>query len=103
VTALAPFATVVGADLELRVKAVPGARRDEIAGVLGDRIKIRVSAPPEAGRANQAICGLVAARLGVAVRAVELAHGATNPLKTLRVRGGSAAAAEHCARLSDGR
>ena len=39
----------------IRVKAVPGASRDEIAGPLGDRLKIRIAAPPEGGKANKAI------------------------------------------------
>ncbi|MCB9848621.1 MAG: DUF167 domain-containing protein [Phycisphaeraceae bacterium] len=75
----------------LRVKAVPGARRDEIAGVLGEggqaRLKIRVSAPPEGGKANKAICKLVATALGVKPRDVRVAAGQTNPEKTLRVEG----------------
>ena len=49
-----------GDDLVLRVKAVPGAKRDAIAGALGDRLKIRVAAPPEDGQANAAIRALLA-------------------------------------------
>jgi uncharacterized protein (TIGR00251 family) len=101
VSALPAFAVVAGGDLELRVKAVPGARRDELAGLLGDRLKIRVSAPPEGGRANGAICELLASRLGVSARSVEVAQGLANPLKTVRVRGAAASAVELCARLSD--
>jgi uncharacterized protein (TIGR00251 family) len=85
-------ASVRGADLEIRVKAVPGARRDEIVGLLGDRLKVRVSAPPEGGRANAAIAACLAEALGVAPRAVELAQGASNPQKTFVVRGGAACA-----------
>jgi hypothetical protein len=75
----------------LRVKAVPGARRTEIAGVLGEgeqaRLKIRVSAPPEGGKANKAICALVAKALGVKPRDVSVIAGQTNPEKTLRIEG----------------
>ncbi|MBL0871655.1 MAG: DUF167 domain-containing protein, partial [Phycisphaerales bacterium] len=49
----------------VRVKAVPGSRREEIAGVLGDRLKVRVSAPPEKGKANDAIVELVTGARGV--------------------------------------
>ena len=84
---LPPFMCTRGEDLELRVKAVPGARRDELAGPLGDRLKIRVAQPPEGGRANDAIRELLAARLGVAARRVEIVQGATNPQKTVRVLG----------------
>ena len=40
--------------VRIHLKVVPGARRDQIAGVLatpgGDRLKVRVSAPPEGGK-----------------------------------------------------
>ncbi len=76
-----------GPDVLVRVKAVPGASRDEIAGVLGDRLKVRVRAPPEGGRANQASCALVAAAVGVKPSRVRLESGASSPEKTLRVSG----------------
>ena len=84
---LPAFMSVRGDDLELRVKAVPGAKRDEIVGALGDRLKLRVSQPPEGGRANEAIRELLAARLGVALRETEIVQGAANPQKTVRIRG----------------
>ncbi len=71
----------------IRVKAVPGARRDEIAGALGDRLKVRVSAPPEGGRANRAIAALLASALGVRERDVELVSGPSSAEKTLRATG----------------
>lgn len=71
----------------IRLKAVPGAKRDEVAGVLGDRLKVRVSAPPEGGKANKAICALLANALGVRARDVEIVGGQTNPEKVARVVG----------------
>ena len=96
---LLPFMCVRGVDLELRVKAVPGAKRDEIVGALGDRLKVRVSQPPEGGRANEAIRELLAARLGVALREIEIVQGATNPQKTVRICGQAAEAERLAARL----
>jgi uncharacterized protein (TIGR00251 family) len=87
---LPAFASVRGDDLEIRVKAVPGATRDEVVGALGDRLKVRVAQPPEGGRANEAIRALLAERLGVPLRDVEIVQGATNPQKTVRIRGGGA-------------
>ncbi|MCB9836019.1 MAG: DUF167 domain-containing protein [Phycisphaera sp.] len=69
----------------MRVKAVPGAKREQIAGVLGDRLKIKVSAPPEGGKANAAICALIAKTLGVKAGAVSVVSGMTNPEKVVRV------------------
>ncbi|MGI9178416.1 MAG: DUF167 domain-containing protein, partial [Pirellulales bacterium] len=39
----------------LRVKIVPGSSRNEIVGWLGDALKIKVTAPPEKGKANDAV------------------------------------------------
>ncbi len=41
-----------GEDVLIGVKAVPGATRNENAGVVGDRLNIRISAAPEGGKAN---------------------------------------------------
>lgn len=73
--------------VRIDVKAVPGASRDEIAGVLGDRLKVRVSAPAEGGRANRAIVDLIAAALGISPRDAEVVSGAASSQKTVRVRG----------------
>ena len=71
----------------IRLKAVPGAKNDEIAGVLGDRLKVRVSAPPEGGKANGAICALLAAALGLRPRDVQICSGTSNPEKVARASG----------------
>ena len=75
----------VGEDVLIWVKAVPGASRDEIAGVVGDRLKIRISAPPEAGKANKAICKLLASVIGVKLKRVSIDSGQTNPEKIVRI------------------
>ena len=91
------YLTVHGDDLEIRIKAVPGAKRDEFAGALGDRLKVRVAQPPEGGRANEAIRALLAARLGVNVHEVELVRGVSSAQKSFRVRCG----AVHAKRMLD--
>ena len=73
--------------LLLRVKAVPGASREALAGVLGDRLKVRVAEPPEGGRANAAICALVARTLGLRPRQVAVQAGHASAEKTLRIDG----------------
>ncbi len=74
-----------GGDVLIRVKAVPGASRDGVAGTLGDRLKVRVSAPPEGGRANRAVCAVIARALGVKKKQVSIETGRTGPEKTVRV------------------
>lgn len=69
----------------LPIKAVPGAKRDQIAGWLGDRLKIRVSQPPEAGKANRAICQLLAQELNIPESTIELVRGHSGPEKLLRI------------------
>ncbi|HWE97792.1 MAG TPA: DUF167 domain-containing protein [Tepidisphaeraceae bacterium] len=48
----------------LNVKVVPGAKRDRVVGRYGDGVKVQVSAPPEDGKANRAVVGVLAASLG---------------------------------------
>ncbi len=71
----------------LHVKVVPGASRSAVAGVLGDRLKLRVAAPPEDGKANAAVVALLADVLGIPARQVELIAGHSRPQKTLRITG----------------
>ena len=47
-------------DLTLTIKVVPNARKDEFVGLVGQRLHVRVSAPPEGGKANKAVCKLIA-------------------------------------------
>ena len=76
-----------GDDVLLHIKAVPGASRDQVAGVVGDRLKVRISAPPEGGKANQAICRLLAKTLGAKAKDVTIESGQTSPEKVIRIAG----------------
>jgi len=71
----------------LRLKVVPGASRDEVVGLHGDRLRVRVAAAAEGGRANKAVEALVAGRLGLPAASVRVLHGAASPLKTVRIVG----------------
>lgn len=71
----------------LPIKAVPGAKRDEIAGPLGQRLKVRISAPPERGKANQSIIRLIASALGLRQTQVTIVEGQSTPEKLLRIEG----------------
>lgn len=84
----------------VRLKVVPGSRANAVVGPLGDRLKVKVAAPPEDGKANAAVCALLAGVLGVSRRAVTIVAGQTHPEKTARVEGMTAA--EVMARLAPG-
>ena len=81
----APWVRQIPAGWEIRVKAVPGASRSRIAGVLGDRLKVQVAAPPEDGKANKAVAEVLARWLGLAKSEVELVSGASQPAKVFRI------------------
>jgi uncharacterized protein len=66
---------------------IPGASRPEIAGVLCDRLKVRVAAPAEGGKANRAVIELLRERLGLAARDLEIVSGHSSRDKTVRIRG----------------
>lgn len=74
-----------GADSLVWIKAAPGARRDEVAGVIGERLKIRVGAPPEGGKANKAICSLLARVLNLRRSQVTIETGLTSAEKIVRI------------------
>ena len=62
---------------------VPGASRTEIKGIHGERLRIRVAAPPEGGRANREVLDLIGARCG---SRAELLSGSISRHKRILVR-----------------
>ncbi len=87
----------------LPVKVQPGARRPGILGYAPDSaglvLKIAVTAPPEDGRANQAVCTLLARALHIAAINVSVMHGASSRRKTLRLAGDPQTLSESLAAL----
>lgn len=73
--------------VQINVKAVPGASRSRIVGWLGDHLKVAVAAPPEGGKANKAICALLAEVLGVKAQDVQVVAGGSSPRKRVFVAG----------------
>lgn len=74
----------------LRLHVQPGAGRTAVTGRYGDALKVRVAAPPERGRANEAVVKLVAGVLGVPEGQVELVSGPSSRSKRVRVTGAEA-------------
>ncbi len=75
------------------VKVVPGSSRTAIAGVWDGKLKVKVAAPPEKGKANQCLIDFLAKQLGVKKNTVSIIRGQTNPIKQVYVSGLSAEAA----------
>ena len=83
--------------MHLAVKVHPRASRNSVE-IDGHRVVVRVTAPPEGGKANDAVVALVAERLGIAKSRVRVAKGHRSRNKRLCLEGMSAE--EAIARLS---
>ena len=75
-----------GGDLILELHVQPGARREGLAGIHGDRLKVRIKAPPVEGKANRGLIRFLADLFGVAPREITLLRGETGRDKRLRIR-----------------
>ena len=91
--ALPPYLSESDGATLVRVRVQPRAGRDELAGVRGDALLVRVKAPPVDGKANDAVCRLLAKAAGVPATSAELVRGASARDKVVRLPGVAAAAA----------
>lgn len=78
--------------VRVHVKVVPGTSKAGLAGPYGDRLRVRVTAAAESGKANKAVLALLAGRLGLAPASLAIVRGPGAALKTIEVRGLTAAA-----------
>jgi uncharacterized protein YggU (UPF0235/DUF167 family) len=65
----------MNASTRFELRVVPGARQPGVVGRHGSAWKVRVSAAPEDGRANQALLGLLAETLSLPRKAVSIVAG----------------------------
>lgn len=82
-----PFEILQDGKAVIRLHVQPAAGRTAVAGRFGDALKVKVAAPPEGGRANDACAALLAEILGVKAQAVEIIAGATSRTKSFAVTG----------------
>jgi uncharacterized protein len=75
----------ITASIEVRLQ--PRAKRDEIVGEREGVIVVRVTAAPVEGKANAALCALIARRARVGRTGVEIVRGASSRDKVVRVEG----------------
>lgn len=71
----------------LNVKVVPGSSRDQVVGWLGDALKIKVMAPPEKGRANEAVVELLSMKLGISTDDIEVVSSHSSASKVIAITG----------------
>ena len=84
--------TPAGATFQIKVH--PRARKNAVTGVLGDALKLALTAPPVEGRANQACIAFLADVLNVPRSSVTIAAGESNRQKLIRIAGLRAAQVE---------
>jgi uncharacterized protein (TIGR00251 family) len=73
--------------LLLEVQVVPRASRERVGPLVGERIKVQITAPPVDGAANEALVALLARALDVPRRQVRIVRGERGRKKTVHVAG----------------
>ena len=76
-----------GSGVTFSVKVMPRASKNQIVGMEGDAVKVRLKAPPVDGKANEALVKFLAETLGVTRSQIEIVAGHGSRHKVVRVRG----------------
>ena len=71
----------------IKVQVVPGASRNEVTGIHGDSIRLKVAAPPVKGRANKELISYLSDLLGIKRDDIEITSGQKTRIKTIAVSG----------------
>ena len=67
----------------ITVHVIPKSSQNAVIGILNDEIRVKVTAPPDNGKANKAVCKVLAAALGVPKSSVQVASGQTSRHKRI--------------------
>ena len=81
----AAYLTEDGADLLLRLILQPKASRDKFVGLLGDELKIAITAPPIDGKANAHLVKFLSKQFKVPKGAITVEKGLLNRHKLVRI------------------
>jgi uncharacterized protein len=73
--------------LSIVLRVTPRAKRNKVQRQPDGSLKVYVTAPPEDGRANEAVIEIMAEVLGVKRRQLEIINGGTNRNKVVRITG----------------
>lgn len=82
---MSSYARLDGNDLVLQCHIQPGAKRSELAGEHGDRLKIRLQAPPVDGKANTELVRFLSKLFAVPRNAVQIESGELSRQKRVRI------------------
>lgn len=82
-----PFFTVVEDGVILNIHVQPRASRNQVYGLQGEALKIRLTSPPVDGAANKLCREYLADLFGVAKSYVEIISGETSRHKRVRISG----------------
>ena len=74
---------IAGNEIHLAIKALPGASKTELAGIKDGRLRVKIAAAPEDGRANAALIAFLAGLLGCPKREITVKQGEKSRLKTI--------------------
>jgi len=75
----------------IKIRVQPRASRNKIAGVMGDALKVTLTAPPVDGAANAACIAFFSSLFGVPKNRVEILSGHTGRTKMIKLYGLTAA------------
>ncbi|MHB8056265.1 MAG: DUF167 domain-containing protein [Desulfuromonadaceae bacterium] len=82
-----PFLKIIRFDLVLSVYVQPRASKNQLCGLIGDELKIRLTSPPVDGAANKLCREFLAELFDVSKSAVEIVSGEASRHKRLRISG----------------
>lgn len=74
-------------NIYIHIHVQPRASKNEIVGIHGDSLKVRLTSPPVEGAANSLLVEFMAKKLGIAKSRIEIVSGEKSRHKTLRVEG----------------
>jgi len=75
----------IGNGVIFKIKVQPGAAKNEIVGVQGDALKIKINAPAVKGKANRALIDFLAKEFGMKKSEIEIMSGHTSKVKKIKV------------------
>ena len=71
----------------LRIKVVPNSSKNQWVGLFGDRLRLKITAPPVDGKANEAVIKFLAETLKIKSQQIQLLRGITSSSKDFLITG----------------